>query len=60
VKDRRGIAAADRACGLPSALVEDVANHHPRARLDHQPSGFGADTTRRTRDQGDLTVNAVH
>jgi hypothetical protein len=59
VKHRR-IAAADLASGFRSALVEDVADDDPGSRLDHQPRGFGADPARRTGNQSDLAVEAVH
>ena len=59
LKHRTGV-SADRAGGFPSALLENVADHHPGSRLDHQPRSFGADAARRPRNQGDLAVEPVH
>ena len=60
VKDRRRVTPSDLASGFPPALVEDVTDDDPCSRLDHQPGGFGPDSARSTRDQSDLTVEAVH
>src|SRR5205823_2143722 len=43
-----------------AALVEDIADRHLGAGLDHQPGGLAADAARRPGDQRHLAVEPVH
>src|SRR6516225_6636874 len=52
--------AGDALRGLPSALVQHVADRHLGAGFDHQPRGRGTNAARRAGDKGDLAVETVH
>jgi hypothetical protein len=55
----RGV-AADGLYGFAAALVEHVADRHPRPGFDDQSRGFGADPAGRSRNQCDLSIETVH
>ena len=46
--------------GRTAALVEDIADRHLGAGLDHQPRGLAANAARRPGDQRHLAVKSIH
>ena len=46
--------------GLPTLLIQHIADHHAGAGLRHQPGGLSANAARGTGDQNDLAIETTH